>query len=89
MSTFLLPGTKPEASVAIAPGVELQSEELLAFPAFKTWLSTLKHSLSLQQKESHAFHLDPYALRRIEIQSIDRFGGGRLGFMKLKAEINQ
>ncbi|KAJ5145978.1 uncharacterized protein N7515_000542 [Penicillium bovifimosum] len=37
---------------------------------------------------SHEFHQDPYLLRKIDIQSIDRFGGGRLGFVKLKAEVS-
>lgn len=61
----------------------------MSLPAFKTWLSTLKHSLSLQARDSkHAFHNSPYELRKIEVQAIDFFGGARLGFVKLKAEVS-
>lgn len=37
---------------------------------------------------SHPFHEEPYALRSITIQSYDLFGGKRLGFLKLKAEVS-
>ena len=87
MPNFTIRDIQPEVPVNVPQDSGISSEELLGFPAFKTWLSTLKHSLSLQRKDSHVFHDTPYALRRIEIQSVDRFGGGRLGFIKLKAEI--
>ena len=70
------------------PSFNLSSDELQNFPAFKTWLITLSHSLSLQQKPHHPFHRSPYSLRSISIQSIDRFGGGRLGFVKLSTEVS-
>lgn len=63
----------------------LKHDELVHFPAFRTWLATLQHSLGQQSNESHAFHSAPYALRGIEIQAVDRFGGNRLGFIKLSA----
>ena len=63
-------------------------DELSCFPAFKTWLSTLQTSLALQSKPDHTFHASPYALREIQIQSIDRFGGKRLGFVKLTATVS-
>ena len=87
MSTFALPSISPEVSVTLPNGSDVSAEELLKFPAFKSWLSTIRHSLALQQNESHTFHGNPYKLRGIEIQSVDRFGGARLGFVKLKAEI--
>ncbi|KAL9053150.1 MAG: hypothetical protein Q9162_004947 [Coniocarpon cinnabarinum] len=62
--------------------------ELLNFPAFKIWSQTLQRSLELQARGSHEFHGDPYALRNITVQCVDRFGGGRIGFVKLKAEIS-
>lgn len=85
MSTFSLPEWTPNVQVRLVEG--LQKEELLAFPAFKTWLSTLRYSLTTQQNEHHTFHEKPYQLRKVEVQSIDRFGGGRLGFVKLKADV--
>ncbi|RYP79427.1 hypothetical protein DL770_006664 [Monosporascus sp. CRB-9-2] len=54
------------------------------------WLATLTRSLSLQRSvAAHPFHTDPYALRRITVQSYDLFGSGpkRLGFLKLRAEV--
>lgn len=86
MSTFTLPHSHPEVSVHLTS--DLEKDQLLSFPAFKTWLSTLQHSLALQKNESHTFHSSPYQLRKIDVQSVDFFGGGRLGFVKLKAEIS-
>ena len=83
MSTFTLPHSSPAVPVNLTS--DLTQEQLLSFPAFKTWLSTLQHSLSLQKQKSHPFHSTPYILRKIDIQSVDWFGN-RLGFVKLKAE---
>jgi hypothetical protein len=67
---------------------DLNKDDLLRFPAFQIWLSTLKQSLKRQQHPSHEFHKDPYVLRKIDIQAIDVFKGGRLGFVKLKADVS-
>lgn len=45
-------------------------------------------SLKLQTNESHPFHASPYALRSVNVQSYDLFGGGRLGFVKLTADVS-
>ena len=86
MSTFTLPDSSPECPVHLTP--DLSKDQLLSFPAFKTWVSTLQHSLSTQQDKDHAFHASPYKLRKIDIQSVDFFGGGRIGFIKLQAEVS-
>ena len=86
MSTFTLPNCQPEVSVHLTP--DLSQEQLLSFPAFKTWISTLQHSLSTQQNRSHTFHSVPFKLRKIQVQSVDFFSGGRVGFINLKAEIS-
>ncbi|CAG8114330.1 unnamed protein product [Penicillium salamii] len=75
-----------DIQVNTIPGLSLQ--DLASFPAYKTWLTTLQHSLSRQENPSHEFHHDPYVLRKIDIQAVDRFGGARLGFVKLKAEVS-
>ncbi|KAI9676167.1 MAG: hypothetical protein M1817_000912 [Caeruleum heppii] len=88
MSTsFNLPSTSPAVPVSLPP--DLKQEQLLSFPAFKTWLSTLQHSLSLQTRDAkHTFHHQPYKLRRIDVQAVDFFGKGRVGFIKMKAEVS-
>ena len=86
MSIFTLPIWKPEVPVTLTS--DLSQEQLLSFPAFKTWISTLQHSLSTQQNKSHTFHSAPFKLRKIQVQSVDFFGRGRVGFIKLKAEIS-
>ncbi len=86
MCTFTLPNSKPEIPVHLTS--DLSQEQLLSFPAFKTWIATLQHSLSTQNNNSHTFHSAPYELRNIEIQSVDFFGGERIGFIKLKAEVS-
>lgn len=88
MSTFSLPNSDPPCTIHLTQ--DLSQDQLLTFPAFKTWSHTLLHSLSLQSKASHEFNKSPYKLRSINIQSVDWFGSGekkRLGFIKLQAEI--
>ncbi|CEL04746.1 Putative Nucleoside diphosphate-sugar hydrolase of the MutT [Aspergillus calidoustus] len=75
-------------SLPISCPKELPKDDLLRFPAFRAWFDTLQHSLSQQQQPSHEFHKDPYVLRGIEVQAVDFFGGGRLGFVKLKADVS-
>lgn len=88
MSTFHLPQSNPPCLVHLPQ--DLTEQQLLSFPAFKTWSNTLLHSLSLQSKSNHPFNKSPYKLRSINIQTVDWFGSGekkRLGFIKLQAEI--
>ena len=84
MSTFTLPNT----SIPVHLTSDISKEQLLSFPAFKTWTNTIQHSLSTQQHKSHTFHSTPYKLRKIDIQAVDFFGGQRIGFIKLKAEVS-
>jgi len=85
MSTFTLPDAD---NVSVRLVVGLEKSELLAFPAFRNWTQRLQSSLHQQTtNKRHEFHKAPYKLQQIIIQSIDRFGGGRLGFIKLTAII--
>jgi hypothetical protein len=86
MSTFTLPDSSPECPVHLTN--DLTKDQLLSFPAFKTWSKTLQHSLKQQENKNHTFHETPYKLRSINIQSVDFFGGERIGFIKLKAEVS-
>jgi ADP-sugar diphosphatase len=87
MSTFTLPSTATR--VHLTP--DLTQDQLLSFRPFKSWLSKLQHSLSLQATNAnHPFHDEEYALESIAIQSVDFFGSGdsqRIGFLKLKTTI--
>lgn len=88
MSTFTL-SSPTSGEVPVHLTSDLTKDQLLSFPAYKTWMSTLEHSLSLQHKDkNHTFHASPYKLRKIDIQSVDFFGSGKLGFVKLKAEVS-
>ncbi|KAF2198053.1 hypothetical protein GQ43DRAFT_465932 [Delitschia confertaspora ATCC 74209] len=87
MSSFTLPNCDPACTVKLP--ADLTKDQLLKFPAFRNWISTLQHSLSLQQDKSHTFHNSPYKLRKIDVQATDWFGGQEktLGFLKLQAEV--
>lgn len=88
MSTFTF-SSSSSGEVPVNLTSDLTKAQLLSFPAYKTWMSTLEHSLSLQQKDkNHTFHTSPYKLRKIDVQSVDFFGGEKLGFVKLKAEVS-
>lgn len=67
---------------------DLSKEELESFPAYKTWFAALQKTLEAQFSPEHPYHQNPYKLRSIDIQSVDRFGKGRLGFIKLKADVS-
>lgn len=88
MSSFIIPASEGSDSLSVNSTSDLSRDTLLNFPAFKIWLSTLQHSLRRQRHPSHEFHKDPYILRKIDIQTADFFKGGRLGFVKLKADVS-
>lgn len=88
MSTFTIPCDHGQQSLLVDCTPDLNKDTLLRFPAFQIWLSTLQQSLKQQQHPSHEFHKDPYVLRKIDIQAVDFFKGGRLGFVKLKADVS-
>jgi ADP-sugar diphosphatase len=88
MATFNLPETSPPCPVKLTDNIT--QEQLLSYPAFKTWHKTISHSLFLQSKPNHEFNKSPYKLREIIVQSVDWFGSGekkRLGFVKFQAQI--
>ncbi|KAH6712269.1 NUDIX family hydrolase-like protein [Leptodontidium sp. MPI-SDFR-AT-0119] len=82
MDTFKLPGT----DVPVKLVDDLCKEEVLEFPAFKNWISSLQSNMALQNNPKHVYYNSPYVLRDIKIQAIDRFGK-RIGFMKIVANI--
>ncbi|TVY17191.1 Nudix hydrolase 14-like protein [Lachnellula arida] len=73
--------------IRIPSTLDITTGELFQFRAFRDWLNTLKISLGLQEQADHPFRDAPYALRSITIQSVDRFGPTRIGFVKLVADI--
>ncbi|KAF2270088.1 NUDIX family hydrolase [Lojkania enalia] len=85
-SSFILPNSDPPCKVSLPQN--LTQDQLLNFTAFKNWLSTLQHSLSLQKQKDHASHATPYKLRNIDVQSADWFSSTKLGFVKLQAEVS-
>jgi ADP-sugar diphosphatase len=85
MSSFILPNSQPECTVELPK--DLSKEQLLSFPPFKEWLSTLDRSLTSQTSKDHTFHEAPYKLRKIVVQTVDFFGS-RIGFLKLQTEVS-
>lgn len=83
--SFNLDGFSPPVPVVLTK--EISKDQLLNFPAFNTWITTLKSSLARQMEAEHPFHNDPYTLRSITIQSVDYFGPTRIGFIKLSAVV--
>lgn len=51
-------------------------------------MDTLINSLRLQTDKAHPFHADAYALRSVTVQAFDLFGGNRLGFLKINADVS-
>ncbi|KAF7118773.1 hypothetical protein CNMCM5793_008398 [Aspergillus hiratsukae] len=90
MSSFTIPLDEGNKSVSVPVNTlnDLSKDDLLGFPAFQIWLSTLQRSLQRQHHPSHEFNHNPYVLRKINVQSVDYFKSGRLGFVKLNAEVS-
>lgn len=76
-----------DVKIEIPNHCDVKPSELHDFPAFKTWITTLRKSLKSQSNPSHPFHHHPYQLKTIQVQSVDRFSGSRLGFVKFKAQV--
>lgn len=85
MSSFVLPETSPPCRVELPDNIT--SNQLLEFRPFNTWLSKFKRSLSQQESSQHTFHKHPYSLHGIKVQTVDFFGGGRIGFVKISADV--
>jgi ADP-sugar diphosphatase len=85
-SSFTLPDFPSQVPVQLCK--DLSQDQLLSFPALRNWTTTLKRTLELQKEPTHQLHTKPYALRSILVQSCDFFSGGRLGFVKLKADMS-
>lgn len=85
MATFVLADSTPECTVHHPES--LTKEQLLSFAPFKTWLSSIQISLSTQKELTHTFHDTPYQLRKIDVQAVDFFGKGRIGFLKLHTQV--
>lgn len=91
MEIFKLNVFSPPVDVRILTE-HVTEEQLLNWKPFTAWAKTLKDSLELQTKldregEKHPFHKFPYTVRSVDIQAVDWFGRGKLGFVKLTAKI--
>lgn len=85
-------GFGPSVGITFPDGIgKKDQDDILTFPAFTEWKTTLRTNLELQQKEDHVFHSDPYTLRSVNIQSYDRFNNAQnsMGFVKLDATIER
>ncbi|RMZ67804.1 NUDIX family hydrolase [Pyrenophora seminiperda CCB06] len=69
----------PEESSILFP----DSQPYFSFPALRHWLSRLLNTLSTQNDPTRS----PYTLRSLDIEAVDWFFPGRLGFMKLQSSI--
>jgi ADP-sugar diphosphatase len=85
MASFVLAESTPECTIHHPES--LSKEQLLSFPPFKTWLSSIQHSLLTQKDPVHTFYDAPYQLRKIDVQAVDFFGKGRIGFLKLQTKV--
>ncbi|KAL5120568.1 hypothetical protein ACEQ8H_001587 [Pleosporales sp. CAS-2024a] len=89
MATFILDEAEGFGdSVEVTLTENITKEQLLSFAAFKDWKAALRENLDLQATDKdHAFHDSPYCLHSITIQSVDWFQRGNIGFVKLRAKI--
>lgn len=64
-------------------------DQLNKFKGFEDWKRTTHTNLARQSNPEHAFHAHPYSLKSIEIQSVDRFPNGNIGFIKINASVER
>ncbi|RMZ77571.1 hypothetical protein DV737_g4268, partial [Chaetothyriales sp. CBS 132003] len=90
IKTFTLQKLYPGVEVTY-PSELCSEKELLEFRAFKEWLETMQTSTDLQRSDqNHPFHpkKQQYSLKSILIQSVDRFNGKDIGFVKMSTTIS-
>ncbi|KAK6336103.1 hypothetical protein TWF696_001671 [Orbilia brochopaga] len=80
-TTSTLPELYNSVPVTVPPHISLTTSELLAFPAFKSWISRLTASLRSENNP------DGYRLVSLEITNVVRFGSSKLGFVMLNAVV--
>lgn len=78
--------TNTDIEITLPPN--LSQSTLESFIPYQTWRKSLTTSLQSQSSPNHPFTKSPYSLKSITVQSCDFFGGNRLGFLKLKADIS-
>ncbi|ROV93499.1 hypothetical protein VSDG_06743 [Cytospora chrysosperma] len=64
-------------------------DQLNKFKGFNDWKQTTHKHLARQSDPKHAFHAHPYSLKSIEVQSVDRFPNGNIGFIKINANVER
>lgn len=92
VKSFKVPFLNFKVPVSYNPtnfGSEGLSEKILfGFAPFKNWVEALEHSVSSANNNNNKNNgSKPYDLRGIHIQSVDQFGTGKIGFLKLKADL--
>ncbi|EWC43748.1 hypothetical protein DRE_07366 [Drechslerella stenobrocha 248] len=80
-TTSTLPSIYNSIPVTVPPHISLTTTELLAFPAFKAWISRLTASLRAENNP------DGYTLRSLEITNLVRFSSSKIGFVMLNAVV--
>ncbi|KAK6538511.1 hypothetical protein TWF694_010092 [Orbilia ellipsospora] len=81
MTTILLPSIYNHTPLIIPSHIQAGKEELLEFPAFKSWISRLTSALRPENNPAG------YTLRCIEITNVVRFSSSKIGFVMLNAEV--
>ncbi|KAF3904235.1 hypothetical protein ABW21_db0208493 [Orbilia brochopaga] len=80
-TTHTLPELYNSVPVTVPPHICLTTSELLAFPAFKAWISRLTASLRSENNP------DSYRLVSLDVTNVVRFGSSKLGFVMLNAVV--
>tara|TARA_R110002003_G_scaffold194_7_gene15241 strand:- start:12884 stop:13765 length:882 start_codon:yes stop_codon:yes gene_type:complete len=84
-SKFQLSAWKPSIPVTVGDGIDIDEKRLMAFPAFKNWLESLKKNLAGQQTPGHTFEKEPWRLVGVKVHSVTVFANGKIGFMTIEA----
>ncbi|ANB13028.1 hypothetical protein AWJ20_1306 [Sugiyamaella lignohabitans] len=79
MSTFDIKFQGKQVPVKVPEQLSVAKSELLEFRPFTSWIRNLENSVSKHSSSK-------FVLRNIEIQSVDKFSKGKVGFVKLKAD---
>jgi ADP-sugar diphosphatase len=82
--SFILPDFTPSVRVRYKKK-DITEGQVMEFPAFSKWVTTMKSSLSSQYTDkNHPSKDDHCKLMSVEVQSVDFFGEN-VGFVKIKA----
>ncbi|KAI9014835.1 NUDIX hydrolase domain-like protein, partial [Gaertneriomyces semiglobifer] len=71
-----------EVPLTVRPNLGITLSDVEGFPPFKDWVATIDHEMRTSPAASRV------RISSVEVTDADKFGNGKLGFVKFKADVH-